>query len=92
MISLHEHPYEHPVFKPGTLVRIDEQIREIHADSPVAGKIVGVTTGVYHSSSNPNLQKMINAEEAERSHLTKVPVIAEDGTIYFVEEEYVCAV
>lgn len=92
MTQLQRHPYEHPVFKPGTLVQVNERIREMHSESLVAGKIVEVSTGIYHSSSNADLQKMIDAEEAERSHLTKVPVIAENGTIYFVEEEYVYAV
>lgn len=86
------HFYEHPRFKPGMVVFVDERIREIHDLSPVAGKMVGVTKGTYLSSTNAALQRMLDAEEAECSRYTKVPVIAENGEIYFVEEEYVRAV
>lgn len=89
MTSLQTHSYEHPVFKPGAVVWIDERIREIHPESPVAGEIVRVTTGTYQSSSDPHMQEYLDALEAERSHLIKVPVIAENGKVYFVEEEYV---
>lgn len=84
----HTHSYEHRVYAPGTLVYVDPAIREIHEQSPLAGQFVEACEGTYPYSDDPQLQEFIDAEEAERSHQTKVPVRF-GGQIWFVEEEYV---
>lgn len=86
MTQLQPHPYEHAIFKPGRYVYISADILAIHDDSPVAGCFVTVTTGVYYTSDDPAMQKLFDAENIQH---TRVPVIARDGTVYDIEQEYV---
>lgn len=84
----HTHMYTHRLYAPGALVYVDPSIREIHKQSPFAGQFVEVCEGTYPSSDDPQIQAFIDAEEAERSYKTKVPIRL-GGQTWFVEEEYV---
>lgn len=84
----HTHSYEHPVFKPGTLIYVDPSIRDIHEQSQVAGMFIEACEGTYPYSDDPSVQRYIDAEEQARPHETLVPVRISNNLL-FVEQEYV---
>lgn len=90
-MSYQEHPYKHPVHKPGQIVHVSDTVRDIHPESPVAGKDVEVCTGIYYTSGNPGMAEIIRTQERIRHHETFVPV-AFGGEVWFVEEEYISSV
>lgn len=84
----HQIPCEHPIYKSGYRVRVSESIRDIHCDSPVAGKVVRVCKGVRTYSDDLDLQKIIDLDRP-RNTLVPVECLEVKGGMLYVELEYV---
>lgn len=72
--------YEHAIYRAGLNVYVDPAIRDIHPLSPIAGQVVQTTTGIVYKNLEPF-----------EDQTAKVPVIANDGSCWYVEQEYIQA-
>lgn len=85
----HTSPYQHIQFPAGCWIQVSESIRDLHPDSPFAGKRVQACIGQYAWSNDAVMGRALQIENLRRHFSTYVPVKDEQGQVWFIEEEYV---